>query len=155
MRNELKQILGRTDSRLLINFMQEYIPIKANFAMKKLPIGDKLLQVLNEDMQEFLGYHKDKPVFAMIKKVLLTINLHDLLPFWANIYNDRKAQKKQVNAKPIIERKDNGTFKNKGSGYGNSNRNKIRYPKKCRKTAWKRFYRLFPHLDKTNEKITN
>jgi hypothetical protein len=27
-----------------------------------------------------------------------------------------------------------------------SNRNKIRYPRKKRKTAWKRFYKLFPHL---------
>ena len=153
MRNELKHILGRKDSRLLINFMQEYIPIKANFIMRKLPINDKLLQVLNEDMQEFLGYHKDKPVFAMLKKILFTIGLHDLLLFWVNIYNERLTQKNELKIKPIIERKDNGTFINKGSGYGN--RNKIRYPNKCRKTAWKRFYRLFPHLDKTNEKITN
>lgn len=35
-------------------------------------------------------------------------------------------------------------------GSGGSNRNKIRYPKKCRKTAWKRFYKLFPHLKKEN-----
>jgi hypothetical protein len=31
-----------------------------------------------------------------------------------------------------------------GSGWDNIN--KIRYPKKCRKTAWKRFYKLFLHL---------
>lgn len=31
-------------------------------------------------------------------------------------------------------------------GSGGSNKNKIRYPKKCRKTAWKRFYKLFPNL---------
>jgi hypothetical protein len=29
---------------------------------------------------------------------------------------------------------------------GHSNPNKIRYPRKARKTAWKRFYKLFPHL---------
>lgn len=33
-------------------------------------------------------------------------------------------------------------------GGGGDNKNKIRYPKKCRKTAWKRFYKLFPHLKK-------
>jgi hypothetical protein len=33
-----------------------------------------------------------------------------------------------------------------GSGNCGSNANTIRFPKKCRKTAWKRFYRLFPHL---------
>ena len=58
-----------------------------------------------------------------------------------------------MNAVEHIERKDNSTYINRGSG--NSNRNKIRYPKKCRKTAWKRFYKLFPHLAKENEKITN
>jgi hypothetical protein len=31
-------------------------------------------------------------------------------------------------------------------GSSGDNINKIRYPKKCRKTAWKRFYKLFPHL---------
>jgi hypothetical protein len=39
---------------------------------------------------------------------------------------------------------DNKTFINRGSG--GTNANKIRFPKKVRKTAWKRFYRLFPHL---------
>lgn len=38
-----------------------------------------------------------------------------------------------------------------GSGHGNMN--KIRYPKKCRKTAWKRFYKLFPNLKP--DSITN
>ncbi len=42
------------------------------------------------------------------------------------------------------ERKDNKTSINYGSR--NSNCNKIRYPSKKRKTAWKRFYKLFPHL---------
>jgi len=41
-------------------------------------------------------------------------------------------------------RQDNKTFINRGSC--GTNANKIRFPKKVRKTAWKRFYRLFPHL---------
>lgn len=32
------------------------------------------------------------------------------------------------------------------------NPNSIRYPKKCRKTAWKRFYKLFPTLKYNQEK---
>lgn len=47
------------------------------------------------------------------------------------------------NRKPIQQRRDN---KDVLVGSGWSNINKIRYPKKCRKTAWKRFYKLFPHL---------
>ncbi len=47
-------------------------------------------------------------------------------------------------SKPIQRKQDN---KDTTVGGGGSNRNKIRYPKKCRKTAWKRFYKLFPLLD--------
>lgn len=51
-------------------------------------------------------------------------------------------------------RQDNKTYMNTSPTGGSSNRNKIRYPRKARKTAWKRFYRLFPHLKETNEKTT-
>jgi hypothetical protein len=53
-------------------------------------------------------------------------------------------------AKP--ERKDNKTYTNKGNGWGG--RGMIRYPSKKRKTAWKRFYKLFPHL-KPKETVDN
>lgn len=43
-------------------------------------------------------------------------------------------------------RQDNKTYLNKSPHPFPENRNKIRYPRKVRKTAWKRFYRLFPHL---------
>jgi hypothetical protein len=43
-----------------------------------------------------------------------------------------------------LPRQDNKDYINEGSRH--SNTNKIRYPRKSRKTAWKRFYRLFPHL---------
>lgn len=43
-------------------------------------------------------------------------------------------------------RQDNKTYLSKQTTWGATNRNKIRYPRKVRKTAWKRFYRLFPHL---------
>jgi len=43
-------------------------------------------------------------------------------------------------------RQDNKTYLNKSLHPFATNRNKIRYPRKARKTAWKRFYRLFPHL---------
>jgi hypothetical protein len=51
-----------------------------------------------------------------------------------------------INTKKMTKpaRQDNKTFINRGSG--GTNANKIRFPKKVRKTAWKRFYKLFPHL---------
>lgn len=69
-----------------------------------------------------------------------------------NFYRTYKwvRRKEHVNydAKPIREKKDNKDFYN---GRGGSNKNKVRYPKKCRKTAWKRFAKLFPHLVKTKK----
>jgi hypothetical protein len=147
MENQLRKILGRKDSRALLRFMQERKPVKGDWILER-EVTEKFLIILNQDFQEFLGYYKKDTIFSMFEKVLPAVSLHEFLVFWATIYNDRLAQKNGLKIKPIIERKDNGTFKNKGSGYGNSNRNKIRYPKKCRKTAWKRFYRLFPHLAK-------
>jgi hypothetical protein len=47
--------------------------------------------------------------------------------------------------KPVKESRDN---KDVLVGSSGDNCNKIRYPKKVRKTAWKRFYKLFPHLKK-------
>jgi len=47
------------------------------------------------------------------------------------------------NKMPENPRQDNKIFINYGSAH--SNCRKIRYPKKCRKTAWKRFYKLFPN----------
>ena len=51
------------------------------------------------------------------------------------------------------ERKDNKTYLNRGNGC--SNANKVRYPKGVRKTAWKRFYKLFPSLSPEKENLTN
>lgn len=42
------------------------------------------------------------------------------------------------------ETRDN---KDKRVGSGGSGSSRIRFPKKKRKTAWKRFYRLFPNLN--------
>jgi len=44
---------------------------------------------------------------------------------------------------PKNPRQDNKDYIN---GSGGSNCGKIRKPKKCRKTAWKRFFKLFPFL---------
>ena len=54
------------------------------------------------------------------------------------------------NARPA--RQDNKDFINTGAA--GSNANKIRYPKKVRKTAWKRFYKLFPYLKPKEEPIS-
>jgi hypothetical protein len=63
---------------------------------------------------------------------------------WSHYKADQIHQHHSMSAMAKPERQDNKTFINRGSG--GCNANKIRFPKKARKTAWKRFYRLFPHL---------
>ena len=53
------------------------------------------------------------------------------------------------NFMPKPPRKDNKDYINYGSGHNGGT--SIRYPKKGRKTAWKRFYKLFPKLKKKKE----
>ena len=76
----------------------------------------------------------------------LGIGLDELLSMWLRNRRLKRENEELYNKKPTKRRKDNGSEINYGSR--RSNRNKIRYPKKVRKTAWKRFHKLFPHLKK-------
>ncbi len=71
--------------------------------------------------------------------------------YWMRRFHEQGKLHMVYRKKPIRERKDNKDFYN-GGGYG-ENRNRIRYPKKCRKTAWKRFYKLFPKLNPLNKQL--
>lgn len=88
------------------------------------------------------------------------INDIEMNRIWFTIYHDYVIKQKEYQRKPIRIRKDNKTVRNYGTvktkiRYPRRNdnlRDSIRYPKRCRKTAWKRFYRLFPELKKEAEK---
>lgn len=78
---------------------------------------------------------------------ILNIPKDELKEMWVANKHHYNSKYKYM-PKPL--RQDNKTYLNKGARYS-SNANKIRYPKKCRKTAWKRFYKLFPHLKPKEE----
>lgn len=67
---------------------------------------------------------------------------------------DQREIRKSYKSMSRPPRQDNKTYLNTSPAWGSSNKNKIRYPRKARKTAWKRFYKLFPHLNPENEKET-
>jgi hypothetical protein len=77
----------------------------------------------------------------------------DYLAHWTTERTVQRIKHDEYNRGLKPERKDNKTYLNRGNGC--SNANKIRYPKKVRKTAWKRFYKLFPSLDPEREKKLN
>lgn len=92
------------------------------------------------------SYLKDKR-YKEIHEIVLGLEMseQEVLSKWWEFQNQRFKYRAQFRKKPVVIRKDN---KDRRVGSGGSNQNKIRFPRKCRKTAWKRFYKLFPHLKK-------
>lgn len=81
-------------------------------------------------------------------KLALELDI-DIYALWHQISKERKEIKDAYKAKPVSEGRDNKDVY-VGSGYPQGKT--IRYPKKARKTAWKRFYKLFPKLNPENKK---
>lgn len=108
-----------------------------------------------EEISKQPFYHK-----STIHEALRMIHAHKILDVLGFSENEREAYftanrvyriavGNEYKKMPKRPRKDNKDYINYGSGGGNGGW--LRYPKKCRKTAWKRFYKLFPHLLKKKE----
>ncbi len=79
----------------------------------------------------------------------MKISEDDRRSIWLSANMEQSARHKEYKKTPIRVRQDNKNSINYGSG--SPGHSTIRYPKKNRKTAWKRFYKLFPHLDPKNK----
>ncbi len=103
----------------------------------------------DENFQSYSNHYKteinDKvEIFSIAKSFnLSTEELHKL---WKEKQNENKENKLEYNKKPTIERKDNKDTINRGNGRGFFS--DIRYPRKTKKNAWKKFLKLFPHIKK-------
>lgn len=90
-----------------------------------------------------------KEAHALFDKLEMTEELR--FSYWYIIRQMREHQHAEYKKKPIRVRKDNKDVINHG-GSRHSGFRRVRYPKKGRRTAWKRFYKLFPSLDPKNKK---
>ena len=64
----------------------------------------------------------------------------DAHSYWVSVNWEQRKRSGEYRKKPIPVRKDNpNTYGEKFVGFGTK-----RQPRKCRKTAWKRFKKLFP-----------
>lgn len=97
---------------------------------------------------DLIQREKDK---LEIYKLAEELNI-DVFEMWYEQNALAKSNKALYEMKPVRERKDNKDVLNLSRHPGGNGRNSIRYPKKNRKTAWKRFYKLFPKLDPKNKK---
>jgi hypothetical protein len=150
----IQEKLSKKEIHQLLSLCKKYFPLP-------LHVLDGQEEFIKGKEKAYMG----KRFFQKILEIRKIHNLYkkaeiseaDYLVHWTiqRSIQRKESDKYNISLKP--ERKDNKTYLNRGSGH--SNRNQIRYPKKARKTAWKRFYKLFPHLDpernkKLNEELT-
>lgn len=151
--NIIQEKLSKKELHKLLSLCKMYYPLPLHVLKgqeeylektKKNSLGNNYFKKLMEIQKIHILYQK-----AGIPEI-------DYLAYWAIQRSIHKTENDKYNTSLKPERKDNKTYINRGNGEGT---NAIRYPKKVRKTAWKRFYRLFPSLDpernkKLNEELT-
>lgn len=98
---------------------------------------EHLNQPWNNSIPKFIQLHKQ--IWDLYCE--LKLNPDELYEIVKEVISLRDKNYAGLERTPTRSKKDNGAIK---VGSGGFNRNKIRFPKKCRKTAWKRFYKLFP-----------
>lgn len=82
----------------------------------------------------------------------LGMNEQETMEMWRQLKSDRFYSQRDYFLRPDKIRKDNKQTINRGSGNQGSLMDMVRFPKKSRKTAWKRFYKLFPQFKGMNIK---
>ncbi len=116
---------------------------------------DKKLEILNSYLPpKYSHIHKRSAdmleLFKLFKEYEFTNE--EAVVLCSTIAEERNSQENEYKVRPVRPRKDNKDFYNGSGGYW---RNTVRYPKKKRKTAWVRFYKLFPNLDPKNKNKQN
>lgn len=155
IRDVIQERLSKKEVHQLISLCKKYFPLPLNVLFCHE-------EYLDKNKKNYLGksFYKKlldvRKVHELFKKA--EIQEADYLAYWGGLREFHRHESDEYKKKSKPERKDNKDYINRGSG--GSNRNKIRYPKKVRKTAWKRFYKLFPSLDperkkKLNEELTS
>jgi hypothetical protein len=109
----------------------------------------KLKRRLNHLIYNYLFRGSDpfaisNPIMDEMNELFKKLNIFDKHSYVFCRPTARRRYYRKYDSSPKPERKDNKTYINFGSGSSGSSM--IRYPSKKRKTAWKRFYKLFPHL---------
>jgi len=128
--------------------------------VKKLRNMTKIVHVMTqaniESLASYVEKHggKMKRDFQTAKAILALykqagIELKDAYLHWGHNHYEQMKRHHSMNYMPKNPRQDNKSYINYGSGGGNGA--SIRRPKKVRKTAWKRFYKLFPRLKPVEE----
>lgn len=98
-------------------------------------------------MADWVHQNYDFSYLDELKRLIKDINLskEELNQIVNEIRTNNWERRIVMNRKPAKVRKDNSIWTPPNKNMTEQS-TKIRYPRKCRKTAWKRFYKLFPKL---------
>ncbi len=150
VRDAIREKLSKKELHKLLSLCKKYYPIP-------LRVLDGQEEYLKKHKKDSLGpkYYQKllevRKIHALYQKAGIVEG--DYLAHWTIERAVQWERHNEYGEVLKLERKDNKNYLNKGNGC--SNANKVRYPKKVRKTAWKRFYKLFPSLDSEREKKLN
>jgi hypothetical protein len=122
--------------------------IRSNNFILKSSLKNMMISYSTRQKNERKKLDDSIKVYLLYDKA--NVSVIDLQYHWTYNNLDQHVKHKHMNTMTKPPRQDNKTYINCGSGHDNYN--SIRYPSKKRKTAWKRFYKLFPHLKKEENK---
>jgi hypothetical protein len=91
--------------------------------------------------------HDPEKVELVTLSTQLKVSKEDFLVLWKSIYFNRWRKSSEYNKKPIKIKKDNPNIY-AGEEWELIGGGTKRKPRRVRKTAWKRFYKLFPEAEK-------
>jgi len=138
---KISDTLNKKERRKLFSLIRTRYPVlKCNLHLN----DTEFLRKIDGDYKKKLMDSDE--IISLYEKI--GINEKEWTIHWYYYFDLQKSLHYMTKHNAKIERRDNKDYINYSDSIGSENRNKIRYPKKCRKTAWKRFYKLFPHLEK-------
>jgi hypothetical protein len=147
----IKEKLPRKEARELFNISRSIGIPGVHFLMKD-NWADEYFENMKRDLEIYpkgtIGRSRaEKTVRCYELYSRVSDDPKEIMLHWNISWQAQRELHKSYKSMAKPPKQDNKTYlaKRKDSDYS-SNRNKIRYPRKKRKTAWKRFYKLFPHL---------
>jgi hypothetical protein len=139
-KKNIEEKLSRKEIRELLKLCGTYFPFPLSILLEQ----EKLVKSTKKNRSMFGGQYLKKikecrRIHSLFLKV--TSSEEEYLAHWHIIKASQSEIGREYKHNDKPERKDNKTSINYGNG--KSNMRDVRFPSEKRKTAWKRFYRIF------------
>jgi len=148
----IREILTKKEAKDLLNLNKKYFVAATPFMLRE---GNEPIDSYFQNMKNIINGEEGKFPSNLIKDLKNTLRCWELyckvssdkracLVHWSVNREEQRELHNSYKRTDSPPRQDNKAYINKGNGRGYLR--DVRYPSKKRKTAWKRFYKLFPML---------